>query len=88
MAKDASPFKHQIELMLAAARKGRPIDPAIVLRDLLSAELTGKLAKHIAAMHPLRYQASRQQPGCLEQIDTEDVVKTGHFTDGQFHPIE
>jgi hypothetical protein len=88
MAKDASPFNPQIELMLAAARKGRPIDPAIVLRDLLSADLSVKLAEHIAATHPLHYQESRKNPGCLEQIDTAGVVQIGHFMDGQFHQIE
>lgn len=68
--------------------KAAAVDPEAVFAALAADRESGKLAAAIAEGSPLRYQASRNSPGLLEQIDPTGAVVTGQFLNGDFVPSD
>ena len=66
----------------------KPLDPVAVFAALDADRVSGKLASKIAERSPIRYQASRDKPGQLEQIDAEGNAAVGQFVDGDFVPAD
>ncbi|MEH6592470.1 MAG: hypothetical protein V7746_19550 [Halioglobus sp.] len=62
------------------------VDPESVFAALQADRVSGKLASAIAEQSPIRYQASKSEPGLLEQIDTAGNLVVGQFLDGEFVP--
>lgn len=66
--------------------KSTGIDPEAVFASLDADRDSGALASAIAEQSPIRYQASRTNPGVLEQIDPAGNVQLGQFINGEFVP--
>lgn len=64
----------------------QPLDPEQVFARLEQQRDSGQLAQDLAKKG-IRYQASRQHPGLLEQIDTDGQITVGQFHNGEFEPI-
>jgi len=62
------------------------VDPDAVFDALAADRRSGELGAAVAEISPIRYQASREYPGLLEQIDAAGRVLVGQFVDGEFHP--
>lgn len=65
---------------------GKPVDPASVFQTLEDERAAGSLAPRVTSS-PVSYQASIEQPGCLEQIDRKGQIRIGKFIDGEFVEI-
>lgn len=61
-----------------------PIDSDAVFAQLARQRASGELAQQVTAS-PVRYQASSQHPGRLEQIHPDGSVVVGQFENGEFH---
>ena len=65
-----------------------------VIRIVVPAQLKrrdlelSELASAIAEQSPIRYQASRNSPGLLEQIDQAGKTVVGQFLEGEFVPAD
>jgi len=66
--------------------KSAAVDPESVFAALDANRESGELASAIAEQSPIRYQASRNNPGLLEQIDHAGKTVVGQFLDGKFVP--
>ena len=62
---------------------GKPVDPASVFQTLEDERSAGSLARR-ATNSSVKYQASMEHPGCLEQIDRNGQIRVGKFIDGEF----
>lgn len=62
---------------------GPSIDPDSLFDSLEDDRVTGSLQDNITSSS-LRYQASTQYPGMLEQIASDGTVTVGQFENGQF----
>lgn len=65
---------------------GEPADPDAVFRALESDRQRGTLPSAVSSS-PIRYQASRQHPGYLEQIASDGTITVGLFKHGVFVPL-
>lgn len=66
---------------------GEPIDPDAVFSALEIERRRGTLAPSVIG-NALRYQASKQYPGYLEQIGADGNMAVGQFKDGTFTPAD
>merc|ERR1711916_220622 len=64
----------------------QPVDADQVFASLNNQRNSGELAERISAGN-VRYQASRQHPGLLEQINPNGSVVIGQFRNGLFEPV-
>jgi hypothetical protein len=65
---------------------GKPVDPALVFQTLEDERARGSLSQRVTNS-PVKYQASLEHPGCLEQIDLNSQIRVGKFIDGEFVEI-
>ena len=65
---------------------GPTVDPDSLFDALEEDRVNGRLLDNITSSS-LRYQASAQYPGMLEQIATDGTVTVGQFKNGNFMPI-
>ena len=63
-----------------------PIDPDDVFQSLEAERETGNLPNNITSS-TVRYQASLEHPGYLEQIDQNNEIHIGRFVNGEFTPL-
>lgn len=63
----------------------QPVAAADVFAGLELARASGRLSRDVTSSS-LRYQASQNMPGLLEQISADGRVITGRFENGQFLP--
>ena len=68
--------------------KSVAVDPEPVFAALDANRESGELASAIAEQSPIRYQASRNNPGLLEQIDQAGKTVVGQFLEGEFVPAD
>ena len=68
--------------------KSEAVDPESVFTALNADRKSGKLASAIAERSPIRYQASKSNPGLLEQTGPEGHSTVGQFVNGEFVPSE
>ncbi len=68
--------------------KSVAVDPKSVFAALDADRESGELASAIAEQSPIRYQASRNNPGLLEQIDQAGKTVVGQFLQGEFVPAD
>ncbi|RLA39565.1 MAG: hypothetical protein DRR42_27035 [Gammaproteobacteria bacterium] len=66
--------------------KSAAVDPESVFAALDANRESGELASAIAEQSPIRYQASKNNPGLLEQIDEAGRKVVGQFLEGEFVP--
>jgi len=66
---------------------GQPIDPDTVFASIEARRLSGRLSQEVTTS-PIRYQASVDQPGYLEQIDENGNRTVGTFKNGIFTPLD
>jgi len=66
--------------------KSAAVDPESVFAALDASRESGELASAIAEQSPIRYQASKNNPGLLEQIDEAGRKVVGQFLEGEFVP--
>jgi hypothetical protein len=66
--------------------KSTAIDPDSVFAALDADRESGDLVSAIAEQSPIRYQASKSNPGLLEQIDSTGKTVVGQFLNGEFIP--
>ena len=64
------------------------VAPESVFAVLDANRESGELASAIAEQSPIRYQASRNNPGLLEQIDQAGKTVVGQFLEGEFVPAD
>ncbi|WP_292950521.1 MULTISPECIES: hypothetical protein [unclassified Neptuniibacter] len=64
---------------------GPSVDPDSLFDSLEDDRATGSLQENITSSS-LRYQASTQYLGMLEQISSDGTVTVGQFENGQFKP--
>ncbi len=64
-----------------------PVSSDDVFKDLETFREDGTLSDRVAS-GPVRYQACAHRPGLLEQIHAGGLKIVGHFSHGQFIPIE
>ena len=62
------------------------VDPEAVFTSLDTDRESGALASAIAEQSPIRYQASKTNPGLLEHVDPAGNVEVGQFINGEFVP--
>tara|TARA_A100001391_G_scaffold198051_1_gene179191 strand:+ start:303 stop:725 length:423 start_codon:yes stop_codon:yes gene_type:complete len=67
--------------------EAEPIDPDAVFGEVERSRASESLAERVTAS-AVRYQASRTNPGLLEQIAPNGEVTVGTFRNGQFHPMK
>ena len=60
-----------------------PLDPDAVFLSLERERAQGTLSAAVTGS-PVRYQASRTHPGCLERTDADGQVAVGRFDGGRF----
>ncbi|WP_432472806.1 TA system antitoxin ParD family protein [Amphritea sp. HPY] len=65
---------------------GPTVDPEAVFHALEEDRECGNLKDNITSSS-LRYQASVQHPGLLEQIALDGTVTLGRFKNGEFQPV-
>lgn len=72
-------------LLVVTAPDAGPVDPDQILADLEAhrSELPNRVTRAT-----VRYQASREHPGFLEQIDSAGRVAVGRFEHGEFTPLD
>ena len=63
------------------------VDPEQAFAALEQQRCSGQLSQS-ASGASLRYQASKAQPGLLEEINPNGMRRLGHFRDGVFEPLE
>jgi hypothetical protein len=68
--------------------KSEPVDPVSVFAALDADRESGRLASAIAEQSPVRYQASKSNPGLLERIDSTGNSLVGKFLNGEFIPSD
>ncbi len=68
--------------------KSKAVNPESVFTVLNADRESGRLASAIAERSPIRYQASKSNPGLLEQVDPEGHSVVGQFVNGEFVPSE
>ena len=68
--------------------KSVAVDPESIFASLDADRESGELASAIAEKSPIRYQASRNNPGLLEQIDQAGKTVVGQFLEGEFVPAD
>ena len=68
--------------------KSTAVNPESVFAALDTNRESGELATAITGQSPIRYQASRNNPGLLEQIDQAGKTVIGQFLDGKFVPAD
>lgn len=83
MAKSASPVRIKVEKIKSAA-----VAPESVFAALDANRESGELASAIAEQSPIRYQASRNNSGLLEQIDQARKTVVGQVLKGESVPAE
>jgi len=64
--------------------KSSAVDPESVFAALDSDRESGVLASAIAEQSPIRYQASKSNPGLLEQVGPTGKTGIGQFINGEF----
>lgn len=65
-------------------RGGGPVDVAQVVAALQDPATAARIAREIAARHPVRYQAAPGRPGLLERVDADGVKVVGAWRGGRF----
>ena len=83
LAVDAGLARITVEKVKSAA-----VDPQSVFAALDADRVSGVLASAIAGQSPVRYQASKSNPGLLERMDPAGKTLLGTFIDGDFVPSE
>ena len=68
--------------------KSAAVDPESIFAALDADRESGVLASAISGQSPIRYQASRSNPGLLEQVDPTGKIVVGQFLDGEFVRFE
>ncbi|MEZ5529686.1 MAG: hypothetical protein R3E57_07090 [Porticoccaceae bacterium] len=63
------------------------VAPEQVFNTLERMRESGELSRQISSA-PVRYQASQQYPGFLEQIDSTGSVTVGKYQDGEFTSVK
>lgn len=64
-----------------------PIHADEVLEDIRSAKRSGELSVRVSTA-PLRYQASKDHPGLLEEVGADGNRRLGRFAEGKFVPFD
>jgi hypothetical protein len=63
------------------------VDPEQAFAALEQQRRSGQLSQSVSGAS-LRYQASRERPGLLEEIQPNGMRRLGHFRGGLFEPLE
>jgi hypothetical protein len=63
------------------------VDPEQAFAALEQQRRSGQLSQSVSGAS-LRYQASRERPGLLEEIKPNGMRRLGHFRGGLFEPLE
>lgn len=63
------------------------VDPEQAFEALEQQRLSGQLSQSVGSAS-LRYQASRAQPGLLEELNPNGTRRLGRFCNGLFEPLE
>ncbi len=64
------------------------VNPESVFAAIDADRESGELASAIAEQSPIRYQASKTNPGLLERVGSGGDVVLGQFVNGDFIPSE
>jgi len=77
----------QAGLAKLTVEKAQPVtvDPEAVFAALGQKRESGALQEAIASGN-IRYQASREHPGFLEEVQPDGTIVVGQFKDGRFEP--